>query len=298
MPLPLSRSLYNEFFCLRQPPFSLTPHTDFFYAGGNRGATLDALVYAILHTEGVITVTGEVGSGKTMLSRMLIEHKPRHLEIVYLGNPSLAREEVVSVVAEELRVKVKDLRPVQIRRALQKKLIALHMQGKRVLVLIDEAHAVAPATLEEIRLLSNLETSQHKLLRIILVGQHELEHTLATTAMRPLRERITERFHLDPLAAGEVVDYLGYRLRRAGGDPQTFEPRAAIALARASEGLTRRVNILAEKSLLAAYSDGSRQVRVNHVRQAIKDARYRRLTGHWRQLFSPGRWRPALRLAA
>ena len=296
--MPLSRSLYLDFFGLHQAPFSLTPHTDFFFDGGNRGATLDALVYAIMHTEGVITVTGEVGSGKTMLSRMLIERKPSHFEIVYIGNPSLTREEVVTVVAEELRMKVADKRPVQILRALQRRLIALHAAGKRVLVLIDEAHAMAPSTLEEIRLLSNLETSQHKLLRIILVGQDELDQTLATRAMRPLRERITERFHLGPLQASDVADYLGYRLRRAGGNPATFDPRAAAALTRASEGLTRRINILAEKSLLAAFADGSRRVRVEHARQAIQEVRYRRLTGRLRPFLATLRWWPAQRLAA
>lgn len=276
-----TRSVILDHFNLREAPFSLTPHTDFFYDGGDRGAVLQALTYACQHTEGVITLTGEVGTGKTMLSRMLVEQRPRHIELVYIANPSMTRDEIVATIAGELRMRIKELRPVEILKALQKRLIDLHAKGKRVMVLIDEAHVIPPETLEEIRLLSNLETRQHKLLRIILVGQDELKQTLATPAMRPLRERITERFHLGPLNAGDVAEYLSCRLRRAGGDPQTFEPRAAALLARASAGLSRRVNILADKAMLAAYCDGQRLVGEQHVRQAIAEAAFIPLKG-WR----------------
>jgi MSHA biogenesis protein MshM len=276
-----TRNAILDHYSLREAPFSLTPHTDFFYDGGDRGAVLQALNYACQHTEGVITLTGEVGTGKTMLSRMLVEQRPRHIELVYIANPSMTRDEIVATIAGELRMRIRELRPVEILKALQKRLIDLHAKGKRVMVLIDEAHVIPPETLEEIRLLSNLETRQHKLLRIILVGQDELKQTLATPAMRPLRERITERFHLGPLNAGDVAEYLSCRLRRAGGDPQTFEPRAAALLARASAGLSRRVNILADKAMLAAFCDGQRFVGEQHVRQAIDEAAFIPLKG-WR----------------
>lgn len=276
------KALYLDHFCLREAPFSLTPHTDFFFDGGDRGAILQAMQYATQQTEGVVLLTGEVGTGKTMLSRMLIEHRPRNIELVYIANPSMTRDEIVATVAGELKMRVRDMRPVEILKALQAKLVQLHAKGKRVLVLIDEAHVIPPETLEEIRLLSNLETRQHKLLRIILVGQDELKQTLATAAMRPLRERVTERFHLTPLNAGDVAQYLSYRLRRAGGDPQTFEPRAAALLARASAGLSRRVNILAEKALLAAFAEGERFVAERHVRQAIAEAQFVSIGGGWR----------------
>lgn len=281
--------VYLDHFCLREPPFTLTPNKSFFHGGGNRGQVLEALLYAAQNTEGVITVTGEVGTGKTMLSRMLIELRPRNLDIAYVANPSMTRDEMVGYIARELRVKTTDLRPVEVLQALEKKLIQLYARGRRVVVLIDEAHVIPPDTLEEIRLLSNLETDRHKLLRIMLVGQDELRMTLATPRMRPLRERVTERFHLGPLRAGDIADYLSSRLRRAGGDPQTFEPRAVAMIARASEGLTRRVNILADKALLAAFADGQRFVGDRHVKAAIQDAQFTRLRG-WRSCFSSRRW--------
>ncbi len=295
-----ARPLLLEFFNLRESPFTLTPATEFFYEGGERGAILEALLYAAQYTEGVITVTGEVGTGKTMLARTMIERKPKNLDVVYVANPSMSRDEIVEFIASELRVKTTDLRPSQVIQALYRKLIALYARGRRVVLLVDEAHVMSPQALEEIRLLSNLESDRHKLLRIVLVGQDELKATLATPQMRPLRERITERFPLGPLSAGEVATYLSHRLRRAGGDPQTFQPKAAAVLARASLGLSRRVNILAEKSMLAAFVAGSQTVTVSHVKQAIAEAEFRRL-GSWRIRWAgtglPGARVPA-RLAA
>ena len=279
-----NKAVYLNHFCLREQPFSLTPHTDFFFDGGDRGAILQAMRYATEQTEGVIMLTGEVGTGKTMLSRMLIERRPPGIELVYVANPSMTRDEIIATIAGELKLRVRGLSAVETLKALQTRLVSLHARGKRVMVLIDEAHVIPPETLEEIRLLSNLETRHHKLLRIILVGQDELKQTLATPAMRPLRERITERFSLAPLDAGDVAKYLSYRLRRAGGDPQTFEPRAAALLARASVGLSRRVNILAEKALLAAYCEGERFVAERHVRTAIQEAAFTPLSG-WRSFW-------------
>ncbi len=277
----VGRPLYLDHFVLREPPFKLTPHTPFFYPGGNRGAILRALLYAAMNTEGVVTVTGEVGTGKTMLARMLIDHRPSSLEIAYIANPAMTRDDIVLTIAQELRIRPTGRTPRELLKALQMKLIELHLEGKRVSVLIDEAHVMSPDALEEIRLLSNLETRQHKLLRIILVGQDELRQTLATARMRPLRERITERFQLGPLGAADVADYLSYRLRLAGGDPQTFEPRAVALIARDSEGLGRRINILADKALLAAFAERERFVADRHARMAIADARFVPLYG-WR----------------
>lgn len=287
------RPLYLDHFVLREAPFRLTPHTRYFFAGGERGAMLRALLYASANTEGVITVTGEVGTGKTLLSRMLIDHCPPSVEIAYIANPALTRDDIVFTIAQELQVPVAGLSAPERLKALQARLIDLHLQGRRVLVLIDEAHVMTPDALEEIRLLSNLETREHKLLRVMLVGQAELGETLATARMRPLRERITERFELGPLGSRDVAAYVSHRLRRAGGDPRTFEPAAIELLARASEGLGRRINILAEKSLLAAYAEGERFVSVQHVRQAVEDARFVPLHGWPARLAAAAlRWKP------
>lgn len=286
----MNRPLYLSYFNLREPPFALTSNTNYFFPGGDRGATLDALLYAVMNTEGVITVTGEVGSGKTTMARMLVEKKPRHLELVYVANPAINSHELVFLIARELRMRVNDLSLAQVLLGLQRRLITLHSRGKRVAILIDEAHGMSADTLEQIRLLSNLETNEHKLLHVLLVGQDELNQTLALQQMRPLRERITERFRLEPLAHAVIAEYLRHRLRRAGGNPQCFEAKAIAAIAGASQGLIRRVNILAEKSLVAAFAHETQTVTGAHVRAAITDAQFGELPTHSRW-FSPSRWR-------
>ena len=139
----VGRPLYLDHFVLREPPFKLTPHTPFFYPGGNRGAILRALLYAAMNTEGVVTVTGEVGTGKTMLARMLIDHRPSSLEIAYIANPAMTRDDIVLTIAQELRIRPTGRTPRELLKALQMKLIELHLEGKRVSVLIDEAHVMS-----------------------------------------------------------------------------------------------------------------------------------------------------------
>jgi type II secretory pathway predicted ATPase ExeA len=268
-------SLYLEHFGLREPPFRITPHTDFFFTGANRGPTLDALIYAITQDEGIVKVTGEVGSGKTMLCRMLLERLPDDVESLYLANPSLSREEILGAIADELGIPADGKTTHSMIRALQDALVERYAAGKRVVVLIDEAHAMPAESLEEIRLLSNLESKATKLLQIALFAQPELDERLAANDMRQLRERITQHFNLAPLKATEVASYIEFRLRAAGyHGPNPFTTRAVDAIGRISEGLSRRINILADKALLAAYSQGSHQVDAAEVRTAAVDARF------------------------
>ncbi|HWV18942.1 MAG TPA: AAA family ATPase, partial [Rhodocyclaceae bacterium] len=265
--------MYLEHFGLREPPFRITPHTEFFFAGANRGATLDALIYAITHDEGIVKVSGEVGSGKTMLCRVLLERLPANVVTVYLATPSLSRDDILHALAEELRLPIPPAaRSAQIVRLLQDHLIQLHAQGCQVVVLIDEAHVMPRETLEEIRLLSNLETNQHKLLQLVMFGQPELNDILARHDMRQLKERITHNFTLGPLGRDETADYIDFRLRAAGykGAP-VFSPPALSLLAAAALGLTRRINILADKSLLAAYAVGRNEVGQDEAKAAIED---------------------------
>lgn len=268
--------MYLEHFGLREAPFRITPHTEFFFAGARRGATLEALIYAVTHDEGIVKVCGEVGSGKTMLCRMLLEKLPDSVETVYLANPSLPREEILYAIADELRVVLPEGRGQQPLRALQERLLEIYAAGRRVVILIDEAHAMAPECLEEIRLLSNLESNRHKLLQIVLFGQPELDARLAEPGMRQLKERITHNFALEPLHRKDISGYLGFRLRAAGyRGPDLFTPRAVQLVSQASEGLTRRINILADKALLAAFSEGTHQIDTAQVRAAIRDAQFR-----------------------
>ena len=268
-------SLYLEHFGLREPPFRITPDTDFFFSGANRGPTLDALIYAITQDEGIVKVCGEVGSGKTMLCRMLLEQLPKNVETLYLANPSLSRQEILGAIADELGIPADGKATHSLTRALQEALIARYAEGKRVVLLIDEAHAMPAESLEEIRLLSNLESKANKLLQIALFAQPELDDRLAATDMRQLRERITQHFNLSPLKQDDVAAYIEFRLRAAGyRGPNPFSGAAVEMIARISEGLSRRINILADKSLLAAYSSSNHRVDIGEIKIAAQDARF------------------------
>ena len=265
-------TMYLEHFGLREAPFRITPHTEFFFAGANRGATLEALVYAITAGEGMVKVTGEVGSGKTMLCRVLIERLPASVETIYLAVPSLTRDEMLAAIASELDIDATGANTTRLMKALQEKLVEVHGSGRQVVALIDEAHAMPLATLEEVRLLSNLETSKEKLLQIVLFGQPELDQHLALPNMRQLKERITHSFVLGPLPPREVDEYVRFRLRAAGyRGPDLFGPEALRIIADASEGLTRRINIYADKTLLAAFAAGTHTVSADHARAAVAD---------------------------
>ena len=283
--------MYLEHFGLREAPFRITPHTEFFFSGANRGATLEALIYAITHDEGIVKVSGEVGSGKTMLCRMLLERLPADVETVYLANPSLSRDEIFYAIAEELRAPLPEGGAHQLLRALQQRLIEIYATDRQVVVMIDEAHAMPAETLEEIRLLSNLESNRHKLLHIVLFGQPELDAHLRLPAMRPLKERITHNFALEPLRSGDVANYLAFRLRAAGyRGPELFTASAIQRISRASEGLTRRINIIADKALLSAFTENRQQIDDRQAQAAIRDAEFNPIADH------PGR--PAIWLVA
>ena len=265
-------TMYLEHFGLREAPFKITPHTEFFFAGANRGETLEALIYAITSGEGIVKVTGEVGAGKTMLCRVLMERLPKSVETIYFAVPSLSPDELLATVANDLGLSTDGGNITKLIRALQVRLIEIHGSGKRVVALIDEAHAMPVETLDQIRLLSNLETSHEKLIQIVLFGQPELDQHLSMPNIRQLKERITHSFNLLPLPARDIKDYLNFRLRAAGyHGPDLFSPEALKLITEASEGLTRRINIYADKTLLAAYAAGTHTITADHVRAAITD---------------------------
>src|SRR3954463_975588 len=197
-----------------EPPFRITPHTDFFFEGAERGPTLEALAYAVLHDEGIVKVSGEVGSGKTMLCRMLMERLPAEVATIYLATPSFARDEILQAIADDLDLKLSERRTVALRE-LQEHLITLYGEGRRVVILIDEAHVMPEDALEQVRLLSNLESSRHKLLQIGVFGQPARDPTLAKASLRPRRDRIAHSFRMRPLSAPEVATYLAFRMRAA-----------------------------------------------------------------------------------
>ncbi|MEQ1518475.1 MAG: AAA family ATPase, partial [Usitatibacteraceae bacterium] len=265
-------TMYLDHFGLREAPFKITPHTEFFFSGANRGETLEALIYAITSGEGIVKVTGEVGAGKTMLCRVLMERLPKSVETIYFAVPSLSPDELLATIANDLGVSTEGINITKLIRARQGRLIEIHSSGKRVVALIDEAHAMPVETLDQIRLLSNLETSHEKLIQIVLFGQPELDQHLSMPNIRQLKERITHGFNLLPLPAQDIKDYLNFRLRAAGyHGPDLFSKDALKLISEASEGLTRRINIYADKTLLAAYAAGTHTITTDHVRAAITD---------------------------
>ncbi len=268
--------MYYEFFGLTQPPFRITPDTDMFFEGGNRGAILEALIYVIANGEGIIKVTGEVGSGKTMLCRVLQTRLPENVETVYLANPSVTPDEILHAIAFEMHLAIPhDAGRLEVMHALNSYLLERHAQKKQVVVFIEESQAMPISTLEEVRLLSNLETQQHKLLQIVLFGQPELDASLRQPQIRQLRERITHSFSLAPLNGKDVKAYLRFRLRAAGyHGPDLFGARVISYMTRASGGLSRRINLVSDKALLAAFADGTHNVSLAHVKAAVTDSEF------------------------
>ena len=274
-------SLYLEHFNLRELPFRITPAVEFFYRGCVRGETLDALKYAIENGEGIMSVVGEVGTGKSMLCRVLMTELADKARLVYIANPSFSDLEIIYHIAEELGLDISTDRH-QVARSLQSRLLELNQAGERVLVCIDEAQAMPDASLEQIRLLSNLETSTEKVVQMVMFGQPELTDKLARNHMRQLRERITSAFSLRNLSASEVHDYIVHRLRKAGSErpDEIFTKQAVSSISKVSQGISRRINILCDKAMLAAFADESDIVTNSHAQQAARDARYRRMDGN------------------
>lgn len=267
--------MYLAFFGLKSPPFRLTAHPDFFFCGAGRGALLDALIYAIRSGEGLIKVTGEVGAGKTMLCRMLLERLPSHVDAIFLPNPALSENELLLTLADELKVQFRSERAIQQIRLIEEALIAKYAAGRQVVLLVDEAHAMPKATLELIRLLSNLDSGHQKLLQIVLFGQPELDEILKQHELRALRERVSYSLDVPLFNTAEVGDYLACRLFAAGHHGGAiFTVPAVKHIAEVAQGVSRRVNLLADKAMLAAFADNASQVTLKHSKQAALECDY------------------------
>jgi len=269
--------MYQNHFGLDRPPFKITPDTSLFFAGSQRGAALEALHYAIKSGEGIVKVVGEVGSGKTMLCRMLeLRLSQDAVEVVYIANPSLSPDNILHVIAHELQLDVSEkMSKVDIMQKIQTYLLQKHANNEHVVLFVEEAQSMPTETLEEIRLLSNLETDQNKLLQMVLFGQPELDEKLALSHIRQLKERITHSFYLAPFPPEDILQYLNFRLRAVGyRGPDIFSKKTATCVKKYSNGLTRRINILADKALLAAYSEGSHSVSPAHIKVAAIDSEF------------------------
>ncbi len=264
--------MYFDYFGLKEAPFRITPNTEYWHAGGQRGELLAALLYAIGQGEGIIKVVGEVGSGKTMLCRKLAAQLPDHIDSAYLGNPTLGPDDMVATILADLGEVPASGRQARLAQ-LNSVLLARHAAGRRVVVFVEEAQGIALDNLEFLRLLTNLETATDKLLQIVLFGQPELDALLADPRIRQLKDRITVSLSLPPLAEAEVAAYLRARLTVAGyRGPDLFPPKLISRIAQLSGGLSRRINVLADKTLLAAYAGQTHTLTLAHLNAAADDA--------------------------
>jgi len=264
--------MYTTYFGLREMPFSITPDPAYLYMSPRHQEALGHLLYGTGQYGGFVQLTGEVGTGKTTVVRALLAQKLDNVDVAVVLNPRQNEEEFVASICDELRVKYPRKPTLKtLVDALNAHLLEAHAQGRRTVVVIDEAQNLKPEVLEQVRLLTNLETDKEKLLRIMLVGQPELAGLLARPDLRQLAQRITARYHLTPLEAHEAAEYIGHRLRIAGGNPDLFTARAVAAVHAQARGIPRLINILCDRALLAAYARGRHHVGLRLMRAAARE---------------------------
>lgn len=266
--------MYERFFGLDEPPFAITPDPRYLFMSARHAEALAHLVYGLREAGGFIQLTGEVGTGKTTLVRSVLARAPRDVEVALILNPCVTVSEFLQTICEELGIALPDGAAGSVKRlvdALNTHLLHANARGKRVALVIDEAHLLSRELLEQVRLLTNLETPTRKLLQIILVGQPELRELLARHEMRPLAQRITGRYHLDALSRDETAAYLRHRLRVAGAMREVFTAAALRELHRLTAGVPRLLNVLGDRAMLGAFAADRHQVSVALVRVAARE---------------------------
>ena len=276
--------MYLSFFGLNEKPFAITPDPRYLYLSARHGEALAHLLYGINEAGGFVQLTGEVGTGKTTIVRSLLAQTPKNAEIALILNPKMTAPEFLLTICEELGIGVPDSAMDSLKDLvdiLSGYLLRAHAGGRRVVVVVDEAQNLAPSVLEQVRLLTNLETNTRKLLQIILIGQPELRELLARNELRQLAQRITGRYHLNPLTHAETVAYVRHRLRVAGATSDIFAPTALSEVHRLAVGVPRVINVVCDRALLGAYSMDRHRVTSNLVRNAASEVFGKTFTPRW-----------------
>jgi general secretion pathway protein A len=276
--------MYLTFFGLNEKPFAITPDPRYLYLSERHAEALAHLLYGINEAGGFVQLTGEVGTGKTTIVRSLLAQTPRNAEIALILNPRMTAPEFLLTICEELGIGVPDSALGSLKDLvdiLSHYLLRAHAAGKRVVLVVDEAQNLSPEVLEQVRLLTNLETNTQKLLQIILIGQPELRELLARNELRQLAQRITGRYHLNPLSRDETLAYVRHRLRVAGATTDIFSPAALAEVFRLSQGVPRVINVICDRALLGAYSLDRHRVTGPLVRHAASEVFGKRFAPRW-----------------
>ena len=264
--------MYEQYYGLSQKPFNLTPDTEFFYQSVTHREALEVLQVAIHAGDGFIKVTGEVGTGKTLLCRKLLDSLEAEFDTIYIPNPYMSSAELLDAVLFELGVGEEESREDSLTR-INNCLIENARKGRGTVILLDEAQAMTDECLEAIRLLSNLETGKHKLVQIVLFGQPELDVRLASDSIRQLRQRIMHHYQLQPLNRDSIASYLQHRISSAGyRGPDLFDHAAQNRLFKFSQGIPRVINVLCNKALMLSYASGDFYVNSKHIEAAAADS--------------------------
>jgi general secretion pathway protein A len=276
--------MYTSFFGLAEKPFAITPDPRYLYLSERHAEALAHLLYGINESGGFIQLTGEVGTGKTTVVRTLLSRVPHHADVAVILNPRVTPVEFLLTICEELGLEIADADRDSVKQmvdALNRRLLQAHADGRRIIVLVDEAQNLSFEVLEQVRLLTNLETPTQKLLQIILIGQPELRDLLDRNDLRQLAQRITGRYHLMPLSREETKGYVRHRLRVAGAPDEIFTPAALSEVHRLSSGIPRVINVACDRALLGAYTQETRRITAALVRQAAGEVYGRRFLPTW-----------------
>jgi len=276
--------MYTSFFGLAEKPFAITPDPRYLYLSERHAEALAHLLYGINESGGFIQLTGEVGTGKTTVVRTLLSRVPHHADVAVILNPRVTPVEFLLTICEELGLEIADADRDSVKQmvdALNRRLLQAHADGRRIIVLVDEAQNLSFEVLEQVRLLTNLETPTQKLLQIILIGQPELRDLLDRNDLRQLAQRITGRYHLMPLSREETKGYVRHRLRVAGAPDEIFTPAALSEVHRLSSGIPRVINVACDRALLGAYTQETRRITAALVRQAAGEVYGRRFLPPW-----------------